>query len=220
MSNKDNKKSLNTLIKATIIGILGTTISGFVAHTGSSTTMYMDFCRSLIETITTVVSFFVFVRINNTKNISNLNHEIVKKNIRFSTGIIMICTSFLLASVNILSFSTTQKEGNNIPSFITTAICVCINFSIYRNYHKALSHKFDHIIKAQHTMYRAKTCINSFVLLMLTIMIIAPTWKAVPYIDLIGTLIISSFMFYEGVRSCSIYSLKNLRYILGNKIPD
>ena len=116
-----------------------------------------------------------------------------------------MCTSTLLAIVNILSFSTDIRDGNNLPSFITTAICVCINFSIFRNYHKALSVKFDHIIKAQHSMYKAKTCINSFVLLMLAIMIIAPTWSVIPYIDLIGTLIISSFMFYEGSKSCMIY---------------
>ena len=208
MKIKSNNSS-NTIKNATIIGIAGATISGIVAHTGSSTTVYMDFCRSFIECIITVISFIVFNYIKDNKLSNNKENELQMR-IRMITGITMILTSTLLLIVNVLSFSTELKEGNNIPSLITTSIVIIINSSIMLNYKKSLSEKFDHIIKAQYTMYRSKLIINIFLFIILVIMTIAPTWNVIPYIDLTGTIIMSIFIFTEGIKNISLKSSAKL----------
>lgn len=210
---KSKNNSTKTIKKAAFIGIAGATISGIVAHTGSCSTMYMDFCRSLIECITTVVSFLVFNYISN-NNVSCQREKELQERIRVITGIVMIFTSILLATVSLLSFSQVSKEGNNIPSIITTTIVIFINFSILRNYKKSLNNKFDHIIKAQYTMYRSKIIINTFVLSILLIMTLAPSWNMVNYIDLIGTLIMSIFIFTEGLKNISLKVENNKRTVL------
>ncbi len=205
---KSKNNSSNTIKKAALIGILGATISGIVAHTGSCSTMYMDFCRSLIEGITTVISFFVFNYISN-NNVSSQKETELQERIRVITGIVMLVTSVLLATVSIISFSPVAKEGNNLPSLFTTSIVVFINLSIFRNYKKSLKEKFDHIIKAQYTMYRSKIIINTFVLSILVVMTLAPSWNGVAYIDLVGTIIMSVFIFAEGIKNISLKAENN-----------
>ena len=114
---------------------------------------------------------------------------------------VMVVTSILLALVSFMSFTPKVGEGNNIPSLFTTSVCICINFRIFMNYRKSLKEKFDHIIKAQYAMYRVKTCVNAFVLFVIGIMIFVPTWSAIPYIDLVGTCVISVLMLTEGIKN-------------------
>ena len=63
-ANKKNK-SMDTLKKAVFVSVFGAIISGVVACMGTSTTVFMDFCRCLLDGFTTVVTFIVFSKINN-----------------------------------------------------------------------------------------------------------------------------------------------------------
>lgn len=213
---KTNNNGANTLKKAAIIGLLGATISGIVAHTGSCTTMYIDFSRSLIEGLMTVISCIVFSKIQN-NNTAQQRKILIQERIRIITGIVMIFTSMLLATVSIASFSPAQKEGNNIPSLVTTSICVFINLSILRNYKNSLRKDFNHIIKAQYTMYRSKTIINTFVLSILMLLTFFPTWNAINYLDLVGTIIMSIFIFTEGLKNIAIIKFPAINIKLSSK---
>ena len=61
---KEENKSMNTLKKAVFVSVFGAIISGIVACMGSSTTVFMDFCRCMLDGVTTVVTFIVYDRIN------------------------------------------------------------------------------------------------------------------------------------------------------------
>ncbi|MBE5936143.1 MAG: hypothetical protein E7262_10260 [Lachnospiraceae bacterium] len=193
-------KNMDTMKKAVIVSVWGALVSGVVACMGSSMTVFMDFCRCLLEGAMTVVTYIVFLKINK-QAVSKRKETVLQESIRFVTGLVMICTSILLATVSMASFSPVIAEGNNIPSLFTTGICTCINFKIYRNYKKDLEKNNNHIVRAQYTMYRLKTCINSFVLFVIGIMIFAPSWSMIPYIDLVGTCIIAVVMLNEGIKN-------------------
>ena len=198
-ANKKNK-SMDTLKKAVFVSVFGAIISGVVACMGTSTTVFMDFCRCLLDGFTTVVTFIVFSKINN-GTIDKKNEQKYQEYISIATGVVMMCTSILLALVSILSFSPVISEGNNVPSLFTTGICMCINFRVCRSYKKALEERYDSIIDSQCTMYRVKTCINAFVFFIIGIMIFVPTWSAIPYVDLIGTCVMSIFIMSEGFKN-------------------
>ena len=207
VKSKGNK-SMNTLKKAVLFSILGAIASGTVAYMGSSTTVMMDFCRCLLDGIITVFTYIVYDNISK-GNIDKKYEHRWQKGIRFVTGGVMIITSILLALVSIMSFTPEVGEGNNLPSLVSTSICIFINIRIFLNYRKALKDNASHIIKAQCNMYRVKICVNAFVLLVIGIMIFAPTWGAIPYIDLVGTCVMSVFILTEGIKNIKNAEVSN-----------
>ena len=195
------KETTKTMKKAICIGVLSSITTGIAAGMGGTLTLYADFCRRFLELLATLVSFFTYCWSSRHKEIADTVHDKIKRRACIITGMAMVCSSILLALVSILGFTTEPYEGNVIPGFIIAVLGVLLNCYFFVSYKKSLKQKFDKIIHSQYVMYRAKTGVDSCVVLTLACILFVPTWSLLPWVDLGCTLVVAFFLFIEGIKN-------------------
>ncbi len=196
-----SKENTGTMKKALVIGVLSSVTTGISALMGGTMTLYADFCRRFLEFLATLVSFFTYCWVGKNSQISKEIHIKVQRRACITTGLAMSCSSILLIFVSIAGFSTEPYEGNVIPGFIIAVLGVILNFYFYVSYRRALAKQSDPIIHSQCMMYRAKTGVDSCVVLTLGCILFVPNWTLLPWIDLGCTLIVACCLFIEGIKN-------------------
>lgn len=195
------KENTGTMKKALVIGVLSSVTTGISAVVGGTMTLYADFCRRFLEFLATLVSFFTYRWIGKRPKLSSEIQKKIQKRACVVTGAAMVCSSILLAFVSITGFSVEPYNGNVIPGFIIAILGVILNGYFFVSYKRSLAKQFDPIIHSQYMMYRAKTGVDSCVVLTLGCILFIPKWEFLPWLDLGCTLIVACCLLVEGVRN-------------------
>ena len=197
MSNKKSGKS--TLLMSVIMSSPGPLVVGLGLLVGQSSTQVADFVRRSIELLAIILSFVVYCITTKDDVINEFKKKKYEKITNIFVSIAMIVSGIIMF---ILAFnSTTEDKGNVIPGLAIAILGFVANSIFWFKYTKLSKETNNNILKIQSKLYRAKTFVDFSVMIALGVVLLSTNPTTCYYFDLIGTIIVSIYLFLTGVKS-------------------
>lgn len=197
MSNKKSGKS--TLLMSVIMSSPGPLVVGLGLLVGQSSTQVADFVRRSIELLAIILSFVVYCITTKDDVINEFKKKKYEKITNIFVSIAMIVSGIIMF---ILAFnSTTEDKGNVIPGLAIAILGFVANSIFWFKYTKLSKETNNNILKIQSKLYRAKTFVDFSVMIALGVVLLSTNPTICYYFDLIGTIIVSIYLFLTGVKS-------------------
>ena len=197
MSTKKNSRK--TLLLSVIMSSPGPLISGLGLIVGNSATQIADFLRRTSELLAIIMSFAVFTLTSKNEEIDLEKKEKLEKATNIAVGVIMfICGAIMLV---LAFFSEHDDMGNVVPSLVIAILSVTANTIFWKKYTALNKKDPNSILKVQSRLYRAKSIIDSCVIVVLLFVIFLPGSLFAYYIDLVGSAIVAGYLAYCGCKT-------------------
>ena len=196
----------------------GPLVVGMSLFVGNSSTQMADFIRRTSEFFAIVMSFIVY-KIAEMGNIEDeLRKEKLQRKSNLVVGITMLLGGLVMAVLALTAHST--DKGNVIPSLAIALISASSNVLFWRKYVRLNKKSYNHILRVQVKLYRAKTLIDSCVASALVAVLIMPTSQIAHILDLGGSAVVAIYLICSGIVTV-IESAKALKsFSTSNKEQD
>ena len=204
--SEDKKTGSKTLLWSIIFSSPGPLCVGIGFIIGRSTTQLADFVRRTAELLAIIMSFVVFRIIAKDPNCDAEKKDKLESRSNRFVGVMMCLAGVIMVMLAI--FVSNTEKGNVLPGLVI-AISSCITNIIFWAKYKRL-HRVDNntIMAVQARLYRAKTMVDSSVIVALSAMLIAPTSIAAFLFDCIGSMLVAIYLIWCGART--IYEERNV----------
>ena len=196
MPNK--KAGGKTLLWSIIMSSPGPLVVGLSLLSGKSTTQIADFIRRSSEFLAIVVSFVIYVIIA-TQDVDEERKAKLEERSQTFVGS-MMCVAGLIMAVLTVTVSHEDK-GNVVPGLIIAIISVLGNTFFWYKYTALNKLGENAILRVQSRLYRAKTLVDSGVIMALTAVIIAPDSIVTICLDILGSVIVALYLIFSGVKT-------------------
>jgi divalent metal cation (Fe/Co/Zn/Cd) transporter len=176
-------------------------VLGIALFFGRSSTQLADFIRRTVELAAIVVSWIVFRMLygEGAGAPDPRRQKRLERTASVTVGVAM-CLSGLVMLFIALSTSRTDK-GNVIPGLIIAFLGVVVNSWFWFRYRMLNREKPDGILETQSGLYRAKSVVDTCVVLALSFVAIAPNAPATHYVDLGGTIVVAVYLMRSGLMT-------------------
>lgn len=205
--NKSKKSGERTLLMSVIMSSPGPIVVGFGLLVGRSSTQLADFLRRTAELLAIIVSFFIYKILNKKeateKEIDKERLEAIANNF---VGFAMLISGIVMMAIAI--FADNSEKGNVIPGLSIAFLGLITNSWFWLRYNKLGKINKDPILLVQSKLYRAKSLVDACVFTVLLLVFFLPTTKIAHYADVGGSIIVSIYLFFNG-----IFILKNKKNI-------
>ena len=197
--NQDNKKSFKTLLMSVLFSLPGPLILGLGLMVGHSSTQISDFTRRTAELLALVVAFVIYTVTSRNESMSDADKRELERKGNVFTGIIMCVsgTSMILLT----AISGSEDKGNVVPALVIAFLGVVANVFFWRRYTALYQRENNAILGVQARLYRAKSAVDICVTSALLAVLLLPGTKASYYIDIIGSVLVSIYMIYCGIKT-------------------
>ena len=197
MSTK--KSGSKTLLWSVIMSSPGPLVVGLGLLVGQSATQIADFVRRSSELLAIIMAFVTY-KITTKDG----QEDVVKKQKieRFSNLFVgaMMCLGGSIMLV--LAFvAENEDKGNVIPGLSIAIMGVIANTIFWRKYTKLNRLEPNPIIEVQARLYRAKSLVDSCVTIALLSVALMPGSVISYYLDLIGSIIVATYLVFCGVQT-------------------
>ncbi len=196
MQNKSEKK---TLFMSVIMSAPGPIIIALGLLMGKSSTQIADFVRRSAELLGIIMAYVVYM-ITTKDGICNIVKKQKWEKISNIFVGAMMCIGGILMLFLAFTVSATEK-GNVVPSLVIALLGVVANTLFWRKYTKLNKAEPNAIIAVQARLYRAKSLVDSCVSIALLSIAILPDSMISYYLDLGGTIVVSVYLAWCGVKT-------------------
>lgn len=197
MSN--TKSGKKTLLLSVIMSSPGPLLLGLGLIIGQSTTQIADFIRRCIELLAIVLSFVVYCVTVRDDVVDERKKERYEKNTNIFVSAAMVICGIIMIVLAITS--SESDKGNVLPSLIIAILSVIANSIFWIKYNKLGIETNNKIFLAQSNLYRAKTFVDSSVVIAFGVMLLSKNATVAHYFDLIGTICVSIYLIFSGAKS-------------------
>ena len=197
MSKK--KSGERTLLWSVIMSSPGPLVVGLGLLSGRSSTQIADFVRRSSELLAIIMSYLTYRLTTKEGHCDVQKKEKLEQKSNGFVGL-MMCVGgafmILLALMN-----ETQDKGNVIPGLTIAVLGVVANSIFWRKYTRLNHEEPNPILMVQARLYRATTLVDSCVTIALFSVVLFPNSSVSYWLDLIGSLIVATYLIYCGART-------------------
>ena len=194
---KDNTVGGKTLLLSILMASPGPLVLGLNLIFGRSATQIADFIRRSAEFLAIVTSYVIFKRITKCGD-SSRKRELESKASAF-VGC-MMCVAGAVMTALALAVDH-QNKGNVVPSLVIAGVSAISNAIFWYRYVHLGRMQGIAIFAAQARLYRAKTLIDTCVVLALSAVIIAPNTVLSAVLDLVGSFFMAIYLTLGGIKT-------------------
>ncbi|NLW88837.1 MAG: cation transporter [Clostridiaceae bacterium] len=191
------KSGARTLLASLILSSPGPLVVGIGLFLGKSSTQLADFIRRTAELLAILVSFIIYRITHKDEAFDPARKLRLEKLANRSVGIAM-CVSGLAMLLVALLFPSGEK-GNVIPGLVIAILGVTTNTWFFFRYRKLDRAHPNAILAAQVGLYRAKSLVDTCVMISLLVVAIAPASPAAYWFDIVGSVIVSLYLVVTGI---------------------
>ena len=195
----ENKSAKKTLLMSVIMSSPGPLVVGLGLLVGKSSTQIADFVRRSIELLAIILSFAVYCLTTKGDSVD----ELKKKSYERGTNIFVSCAMVLSGMIMSVLALTSQagEKGNVIPGLAIALLGVLANSIFWVKYTRLGRETNNKILIVQSNLYRAKTFVDLSVVVALGVVLLSSNPDVAYYFDLVGTLCVSAYLAFTGVKS-------------------
>ena len=177
----------------------GPIVVGLGLLLGKSSTQLADFIRRTAELAAIIVSWVVF-RITHKDESTDTNRKAKLERIaNLCVGAAMCLSGAVMLLVAILSFG--GEKGNVIPGLVIAILGVITNTWFWLRYSRLNKAEPNAILAVQSKLYRAKSLVDTCVVIALTTIVLVPDGAVAVYMDVAGSVVVSGYLIVSGVTT-------------------
>lgn len=194
--NKPNeyRKGRKNLIFALCISVPGPVALAISMLDGTSATETADLVRRSCELLSILLAYIVFEITVRKLSGNEKKRERLEVFVKYFTGCAMCISGAIMIYVAIAGFG--GEKGNVTTSLVLAVIGAVVNAKLYVNY-KAMQNA---VLSVQAKLHRVKMFFDALMVVILLIWMIVPSDTVKVYTDFIGSLAISGYIIWSGVR--------------------
>lgn len=197
-----------TMLIALLLSAWAPLATGLAVMLSLSTTQLADFIRRCVELFALFVSWWIFRRLARHRKLSFEERARMEKTAVLSVSVALCCSSVALLLLALSRFSAFQPGGNVYPGLAIAVLGFVTNLWFWRRYTRLTAEQYNLIIDAQRRLYRAKTFVDSCVIVALGSVAVYPFHPFTRYIDLWGAIVLAVYLFWSGINTA--YSSKKV----------
>ncbi len=191
------KKGTRTLLLSVIMSAPGPLVLGIGLLSGQSSTQVADFIRRSIELFAIVMSFAAYLITVKRGLDERETARIEKRTNLFVAGTMMAAGGIMFC---VTLFFSSPDKGNVIFGFIIALLGLIANTIFWFRYRYLARLEGSAILDVQSRLYRAKSGTDLCVTAALLSLLIAPLSPVSYYLDMVGSLTVSLYLVYSGVK--------------------
>ncbi len=195
----EKNKGAKTLLWSIVMSAPGPLIVGLGLIAGRSSTQIADFIRRCVEFLAIVLSFVVYCMTVKGDVVDECKKERYEKSTNIFVSAAMVLCGIIMIVLAITS--SESDKGNVLPSLIIAVLSVSANSIFWRKYNKLGTETNNKILLAQSNLYRAKTFVDSSVVVTFIVMLLSKDTTIAHYFDLVGTVCVSIYLMFSGTKS-------------------
>jgi len=187
------------LLASVLLSSPGPIVVGLGLLLGKSSTQLADFIRRTAELAAIIVSWVVF-RITHKDESTDTNRKAKLERIaNLCVGAAMCLSGAVMLLVAILSFG--GEKGNVIPGLVIAILGVITNTWFWLRYSRLNKAEPNAILAVQSKLYRAKSLVDTCVVIALTTIVLVPDGAVAVYMDVAGSVVVSGYLIVSGVTT-------------------
>jgi divalent metal cation (Fe/Co/Zn/Cd) transporter len=189
-----------TLLTALLLSTPGPLLTGIAAISSHSTTQLADFIRRSVELVALFLSWWVFRQLQRNTALSEADRSRLELAAGLSVAGTMICTGIVMLIVALSRLSVFEPGGNVAPGLIIAVLGLIFNGWFWRRYAALNREQHNSVIAAQQKLYLAKASVDLCVVIALIAVASAPNHPATRYVDVLGSITVSGYLLWSGLR--------------------
>lgn len=197
----NNKKSgSRTLLLSVLMSAPGPLIIGLGLMVGQSSTQIADFFRRSSELLAIIMAYIVY---QITTREDGETDQMRKARLESLSNLFvgaMMCLGGSIMLILALTAENTDK-GNVIPGLVIAVLGVVANTLFWRKYTRLNKAEPNAILAVQARLYRAKSLVDGCVTIALLAVMLLPGTTIAFYIDMVGSVIVASYLIYCGLQT-------------------
>ncbi len=207
----EKKSGIKTFIWAIIMSAPSPLVVGLGLIVGRSSSQIADFVRKSAELLAIVISFVVFLMTQKNGVCDEDRKQKLERRANVFVGLMMGLAGIIMFALAFLISS--RDKGNVIPALAIIVSGGTINLIFWIRYTRLYEVQKNAIFAVQKKLYRAKTLVDMSVIIALVSVLIAPTSNVTHWIDFGGSIIVSIYLTWSGIRTVykEIKALKQLK---------
>lgn len=192
-----SKSGERTLLASVLMSAPGPLVLGLALLFGRSSTQLADFIRRTAELAAIILSLVIYRILHRHGDVDKGRKERLEQTANLSVGIAMCLSGAAILFIAI--FSSSAEKGNVIPGLVIAILGVITNSWFWFRYSRLNREMHDAILAVQSRLYRAKSLVDGCVVIVLSVVAIAPDAPSTRYVDLIGSVVVSAYLIVSGV---------------------
>jgi len=198
---KNSPKGEKTLFASLLLSAPGPIVTGISVLLSFSATQIADFLRRTTELAAIIVAWKVYRKLRQSADIDQTEKARLERLANRYAGGAMVCSGVLLFVITIFQMYSYKPGGNVTMGLVVASLGVLVNTWFWFRYRFLNNEKQDAVIAVQQKLYRAKSFADVCVVVALAAVAIAPTHPATRYIDTIGSIIITFYLLWNGLKT-------------------
>lgn len=188
-----------TLLLSVLMSAPGPIILAIGLMGGQSSTQLADFFRRTAELLALVCSFVVYCITQKDKEIENIKKNRLERGSNTFVGSVMCASGLVMIGLAI--FAGQQDKGNVIGGLIIAGLGMVANTLFWIKYTRLNRATPNAIMSVQARLYRVKALVDACVTITLTIIMIFPSSEVSSWFDLIGSILVATYLIYCGIKT-------------------
>ena len=186
-----------TLLMSVLMSAPGPLVVGLGLLVGKSSTQLADFFRRSAELLAIIVAFAVY-------QLAGKDDDPQKK-ARLERGSNLFVGAAMCLSGGIMLFlalfSGSSEKGNVVPGLVIALLGIIANSLFWRKYTRLSKQTGSAILAVQGRLYRAKTLVDSCVVIALSSVLLLPGSALSARLDTLGSAIVSLYLLWCGIKT-------------------
>lgn len=188
-----------TLRLAVFLSAWAPLATGIAVVMSRSTTQVADFVRRTIELVAVVVAYAAFVRASRASSADRAARW--ERTANRTVAVALLGSAVAIVVVALVRGGGFRPGGNVVLGIVIALLGLITNAWFWRRYVGFERDRPSTIIGGQRVFYRAKCAVDAVVLAALSAVMLAPTWAGTRTVDLVGSLAVSAYLVWSGVRA-------------------
>ena len=204
----ENKKGRMNLLVATLVCVPGPMLLAFGMRGGANSTQIADLIKRSGDFLTVALAWLVYeLTIRNSMKIRTKIR--LEKFIKYFTGISMCLSGLIMIYVAVAD--TKGVHGNMLPSLFLATTGALINIWLYFSY-RSMNNP---VLLIQAKLHRTKALLDGGLAAIMLIWILCTHDTVRHYADSVGTVIISLYLIFSGLKILDFPKLKGKKQTIG-----
>ena len=197
--NKRGRSESRTLLASVLLSAPGPVVIGLGLLIGRSSTQIADFLRRTAELAAIVRAYAIYRATAASGSCDESRRARLERNANRFIGAMMCVAGAAMGTIAIAA--PAADKGNIIPGLVIAALGFAVNTAFAIRYSALNRAEPNAIIAAQARLYRAKALVDACVSAALLVVLLAPGTELASLFDLVGSLFVSAYMIYSGVKT-------------------
>lgn len=196
MPSKSGKK---TLMMSVIMSSPGPLLGIIGLFEAQSSTQIADVVRRSIELLAIILSFVVYTVTTRGEGVDEGKKRRYERGTNVFVSVAMVISGIIMIAIALTA--TADNEGHSVIGLIMPILGVVANSIFWIKYSRMGRETDNKILVVQGDLYRAKTFVDLSVVIALSVVLFAPDPTVAYYFDMIGTVAVSVYLVFTGVKS-------------------